>query len=386
MQGYIARKRDRWYAVIYEGVDPETGRERRRWVPAGIDRSEAGALAIRLGVVEAERRNGFRSELTVGGFVTRYWLPAKQLRLEPTSFDGYRRSVRLHIVPYLGGIPLRKLQTEQIEQLYTELLATGNTRTGAALSAKTVLEVHVILRAALGDAVRRGFFRNNPAIAAHAPRARRSTSRAERVWTADQLRSFLQLTTANRHHPAFWLAATTGMRRSELLGTLWHQLDVGQQLLAVSRTVVAVDYQIHESTGKTRSSRRSIDLDARTIEILGQWRKRQRKELGVHHEEGPVFTRTDGNVIHPHSLSQAFERAVAKTNLPRISLHDLRHTHATLLIKAGVALKVVSERLRHSSPAFTMATYQHILPGMQADAAATFAALLESHVLPGSTR
>jgi hypothetical protein len=112
MQGYIARKRDRWYAVIYEGVDPETGRERRRWVPAGTDRSYAEALADRLGMVEAERTSGFRSELTVGGFVTRYWLPAKQLRLEPTSFDGYRRNVRLHILPYLGDIPLRKLQTE----------------------------------------------------------------------------------------------------------------------------------------------------------------------------------------------------------------------------------------------------------------------------------
>jgi integrase len=156
--------------------------------------------------------------------------------------------------------------------------------------------------------------------------------------------------------------------------------------LAVSRTVVAVDYQIHESTGKTRSSRRSIDLDDRTIEVLGQWRKRQRRELGKYDPNSPLFTRTDGNVIHPHSLSQAFERAVAKTTLPRISLHDLRHTHATLLIKAGVPLKVVSERLGHSSPAFTMATYQHILPGMQADDAATFAALLESHVLPGSTR
>jgi hypothetical protein len=145
------------------------------------------------------------------------------------------------------------------------------------------------------------------------------------VWTADQLRTFLQLTTANRHHPAFWLAATTGMRRSEFLGTLWHQLDVDQRRLAVSRTVVAVDYQIHESTGKTRSSRRSIDLDDRTMDVLGQWRKRQRTELGKYDPNSPLFTRTDGNVIHPHSLSQAFERAVAKTNLPRISLHDPLH-------------------------------------------------------------
>jgi len=153
MQGYIARKRDRWYVVIYEGVDPETGRERRRWVPAGTDRSDAAALDDRLGMVEAERRNGVRSELAVGGFVTRYWLPAKQLRLEPTSADGYRRNVRLHILPYLGDIPLRKLQAEQIEQLYAELLATGNTRIGETLSAKTVLEVHVILE--LPSAARR---------------------------------------------------------------------------------------------------------------------------------------------------------------------------------------------------------------------------------------
>lgn len=89
-----------------------------------------------------------------------------------------------------------------------------------------------------------------------------------------------------------------------------------------------------------------------------------------------LHTKMDGNLIHPQTLSQAFERAVAGTTLPRISLHDLRHTHATLLLKAGVPLKVVSERLGHSSPAFTMATYQHILPGMQAEAADTFAALL----------
>lgn len=386
MQGYIACKRDRWYAVIFQGVDPKTGRERRRWVPAGTERSEAEALAAQLGVIETERRSGVRSELTVGGFITRYWLPAKQLRLEPTSSDGYRRNVRLHILPHLGDIPLRKLQPEQIEQLYMDLLANGNTRTGEALSPKTVLEVHVILRAALGDAIRRGFLRDNPASAAHSPKPGRKPSRGHRVWTADQLRSFLQLTADNRHHPAFWLAANTGMRRSELLGTLWHQLDVDQQRLSVSRTVVSVDYHLHESAGKTKNSRRSIDLDSHTIEILVDWRRRQRKELGRDDEERPIFTRMDGLVIHPHSLSQAFERAVAKTTLPTVSLHDLRHTHATLLIKAGVPVKVVSERLGHSSPAFTMATYQHILPGMQADAAATFASLLEPDVLPGSTR
>ena len=200
-----------------------------------------------------------------------------------------------------------------------------------------------------------------------------------------------------RYHPAFWLAANTGMRRSELLGTRWNQLDPDTLRLSISSTVVAVDYQIHESPGKTRSARRNIDLDTRTVEVLLDWQQHQAEELGGHDQGGPVFTKTDGTVLHPHALSQAFDRAVAKTTLPKITIHDLRHTHATLLIKEGVPLKVVSERLGHSSPAFTMATYQHVVPGMQADAANTFAALLEQHenddddegtneLLPGSTR
>jgi len=379
MKGYVAHKGDRWYAVIYQGVDPETGRERRSWIPAGTDRSEAEALAAQLGREERERRNGHRSELTFAGFIHRYWLPTKELRLEPSTFDGYRRHVRLHLLPHLGDTPLRRINIDQIQTLYRHLLKEGNTLTGNGLAAKTVLDIHIILRSALANAVKRGLLRDNPAVAAEAPSARRPTNRAHRIWTAKQLTSFLRTTVDTRYHPAFWLAANTGMRRSEILGTRWNQLDPDTQRLSVSRTVVAVDYQIHESPGKTRNSRRSIDLDTRTVEVLLEWQQHQAEELGSHDPGGPIFTKKAGPVLHPHALSQAFERAVAKTTLPKITIHDLRHTHATLLIKAGVPLKVVSERLGHSSPAFTMATYQHVIPGMQADAANTFAALLKEH-------
>ncbi len=147
---------------------------------------------------------------------------------------------------------------------------------------------------------------------------------------------------------------------------------------------LAVGYQPHETNGKTRNSPRTIDLDVATLDVLEQWRRRQRDELGTSSDDAlPLHTKPDGTLIHPHTLSQTFERAVATTTLPRISLHGLRHTHATLLLKAGVPLKVVSERLGHSSPAFTMATYQHVLPGMQADAADTFAELLRTDVSSG---
>lgn len=380
MKGHVTRKGDVWYAVIYEGIDPVTGKEQRRWHRAGTNRPEAEALAARLAAAEDTRRNshGHRSQLTVGGFIIRYWLPAKRLDLEASTFDGYQRVVRLHLLPHIGEVPLRSLRTERLEQLYGDMLNHGNTRTGQGLSPKTVLDVHVIIRAALDDAIRRGLLGNNPAAAAHAPRQRRNRCRADRVWTADQLKAFLDLAAKRRQHPSFWLAANTGMRRGELLGLRWDAIDVQQRRLSVHRAIVAVGYQPQESRGKTHSSARTIDLDTTTLQILARWRQRQTDELGASRDTMSLHTKTDGDLIHPHTLSQAFERAVATTTLPRISLHDLRHTHATLLLKAGVPLKVVSERLGHSNPAFTMATYQHILPGMQAEAADTFAALLHN--------
>ena len=130
-------------------------------------------------------------------------------------------------------------------------------------------------------------------------------------------------------------------------------------------------YRVHTTATKTRNSRRVIDLDARTGSVLSGWRATQDRALGA------VFTRTTGQALHPQALSQTFGRLQAKAGLPRIRFHDVRHTHATLLLKAGVPLKVVSERLGHSTPAFTMAVYQHVLPGMQRDAADTFARLID---------
>src|SRR5205807_10539615 len=144
----------------------------------------------------------------------------------------------------------------------------------------------------------------------------------------------------------------------------------------VRQAVVSVAYKMQVSDAKTGSGRRTIDLDTRTIAILRSWRTEQLKERlakGAPKDESAfVFARTDGSPLHPDLLSQSFDRLVARSGLPRISLPDLRHTHAPILLRAGVPVKVVSERLGHSSPAFTMTVYQHVLPGMQADAAATF--------------
>lgn len=189
---------------------------------------------------------------------------------------------------------------------------------------------------------------------------------------------FLRAAAGHRLFPALWVAATTGVRRSELLGLRWNDIDLSAATMSINRGLVAVAYEIHESRGKTRNSRRRLDLDPTTVDVLTAWNGWQRAEqVAVGSEDnGWVFADAEDKPVHPHSISQSFERIVTRAGVPSIRFHDLRGTHATLLIKAGVPVKVVSERLGHATPAFTIDICQHVLPGMQADAARVFEQLI----------
>jgi integrase len=238
--------------------------------------------------------------------------------------------------------------------------------------------VHLIIRGALDHALRRGLVSRNVALTASAPKLRAIPKPEQTTWTADELQSFLRAAAGHRLFPALWLSANTGMRRSELLGLKWSDLDVAKKRLSINRGLVAVGYELHESRGKTDNSRRCIDLDDTTLAVLAGWRAMQTAEhtaVGIE-DTGQMFTTAAGEPVHPHSLSQTFDRVVRRAPVPVIRLHDLRHTHGTILIANGVHSKVVSERLGHAWFAFTVETYQHVLPGMGADAARVFEALL----------
>jgi integrase len=177
------------------------------------------------------------------------------------------------------------------------------------------------------------------------------------------------------------------MRRNELLGLRWGEFDEKAATVSINRGLAAIDYEVHETRGKTPRSRRRIYLDPTTAGVLVAWRDWQRAEqraAGIE-ASGWMFTDGGGELIHPHAISQAFERIARRAGVPVIRLHELRHTHGTLLISAGVPVKVVSERLGHATPGFTIDTYQHVLPGMQAEAARTFEQLVVNDVLPAVT-
>ncbi len=225
--------------------------------------------------------------------------------------------------------------------------------------------------------MRKGTVTRNVADLADPPKVRLGGSRDMTVWAADELRDFLASIEDSDWYVPIFLAANTGMRRGEVLGLTWRNVDLDAGRLTVSQQILSVEYEAKVADVKTSHSRRTIDLDPRTVAVLRAWRRQQLERklaTGQRKDEGFVFTRDDGGPIHPDAFSQSWERLVRTSEFRRIRLHDLRHTHATILLKAGVPVKVVSERLGHSSPAFTMTVYQHVLPGMQADAAATFSA------------
>ncbi|HMY88758.1 MAG TPA: site-specific integrase, partial [Microthrixaceae bacterium] len=205
--------------------------------------------------------------------------------------------------------------------------------------------------------------------------------RAEiKAWDVDQLVVFLDAIAPHRLSAAFFLAAHTGMRRGEVLGLRWRDLDLDANRVAVRQALVSVAYEVSISDVKTGTSRRTIDIDSDVVQVLRDWFKTRTEERDGTEPAADdlMFTKDDGSWLHPDTFSQLFDRTVAKAKVPVISLHDLRHTHATLLLKAGVHVKVVSERLGHANVAFTMNVYQHVLPGMQAAAADTFSLLLRN--------
>jgi integrase len=371
---YIVQRQDRFYVVAYDGLDPLTGKERRRWHPAGHDRSDADALATRLDHDTASAPPKIGGAITVGAFLRDTWLPQKRRQVRATTAYRYSWFVERYIGPTIGEVPLRRLRVDHLDTLYTDLATTGG-RHGTGLSPKTVLEVHMILRAALDAATSRHLVDRNVAHTAHARLARARATTAQ-AWTAAELATFLDHARGHRLYPALHLTAHTGMRRGEVVGLKWCDLDIPGKRLSIVRTMQCVGGQPVEFGVKTRTSRRCIDLDDGTIAELQRWRRRLHRDGLPCGREDWMFCNTGSRFLNPQSLSQLFNRITRAAPMPRIRFHDLRHTHASLLIAADVPIKVVSERLGHSHPGFTMKTYQPVMPGMSAAAAEQFAALI----------
>ena len=196
------------------------------------------------------------------------------------------------------------------------------------------------------------------------------------------IQTFLEAASRSRYGPVFFLALYTGLRRGELLGLRWSAVDLEAGTLSVTQTLIRLTgVGLMAVEPKTPRSRRLVSLPPSAAALLSGLRVKQkdeRQELGLKWNESDlVFSRPDRSPIDPDTITHAFAGIVKKAGLPSIRFHDLRHTHATLMLKQGVHPKIVSERLGHASIAITLDTYSHVLPGLQERAALGFEEMLQ---------
>lgn len=321
------------------------------------------------------------SRITLGQYLEEWLAALPNQGRRASTVNGYCTTMRNYVIPDLGHVVLQDLRPNQLDALYGRLLRNGKVD-GSPLSHLSVHHVHTILGKALQDAERKGLVLRNVARLADAPSltTARSKSPEMTVWTPEEMRRFLELIQGNPWEPALRLLAMTGLRRGEVAALRWSDVDLEAKRLTVNQAVVVLDGVEFVDVPKSRRSRRTVDLDPETVEVLRQLRPRQKEErlfLGLRWRTADrVLALADGQPPKTNSIGQAFARIVARTDLPRIRLHDLRHSHATHLLAAGANPRVVSERLGHASVGFTLDTYAHVLPGQQAEAVAAVAALL----------
>jgi integrase len=315
------------------------------------------------------------TKVTVGEYLIQ-WLDAQRLR--PSTKEVYRVQVSAYALPHIGEIRLQELTTETLDALYVELERRGG-RGGRPLAPKTVRNVHVMLHRALERAVARKppLIPRNPAALTEKPKPKR---REMRPWTAEETERFLGASEGDRLHAAFFLMATTGMRRGEVLGLTWSDLNPDGASLSVQRALVLVGNVPTLSEPKTAAGRRAVPLSRQAVAALRVHRKAQAAErlaLGEDYRDlGLVFAREDGSPVHPDRFLDAFHRISTMMGLRRTRPHDLRHGWATRALEAGIPAKVVQELLGHSSAMITLDIYSHVTASLKSDASQLVADLV----------
>jgi integrase len=380
----------RWY-IVYRVPDPATGKTRQK-IERGFTSPTKAERALRERLVKVDRGEYVEPSKRPTREYLAEWVAG--LRNEPSTVASYRRNIELHVVPRIGGVPLSAVTGPQLTALYTELEATGRAdgREGG-LSARTTRYIGTILHRAFRDAVEAGLLTVNPADRAKGPTAKQSQPPEMTTWTADELRSFLDWSASVDDDLAIaWrLLAMTGMRRGEVLALRWADVDWTASTLSIRRSTGVVRVRGEGErviTGLPKSGKsRVVDLDPQTLGVLKAYRAaRASLSLLLVRDDALVVSNPDGTTRHPERFSREFVRrmercqrdlAEAKRPAPNtIRLHDLRHTHATLALMAGIHPKVISERLGHAKVSITMDVYSHALPSMQREAAAAMAALV----------
>ncbi|MFC1907214.1 tyrosine-type recombinase/integrase [Chloroflexota bacterium] len=365
MRGSIFKQKNQaagsWTIVIPLGLDPVTGKRRQRWFTIRGSKHDAERRLREL-LTEFEQGTLVKpSKLTLGQYFLRWLEDYVWPNLAPRTAEGYEHIINKYLIPNLGQLPLTGLKPEHLQKYYGDRLAHG-------LSPRTVRHHHVTLRGALQMAVKREILARNPADATDPPRFARPEMH---IIGEDDIEKLLQATEQTEYFPLIFLALSTGLRRSELLGLRWCDVDLLLCQAHITRSLhrLRTGETVCRPT-KTAKSRRSVALSPATVQVLREYKEKQESEM-LHagkllQEDTLLFP------WPPDTVTHAWVKLARRIGLKGVRFHDLRHSHASLLLRQNVHPAIVQQRLGHASISTTIDVYSHIMPGLQAAAANGF--------------
>jgi integrase len=369
-RGYIRQQTPKsWRITASTGADPVTGRlQRVQRTIRGSKKDAQRALTKLLSDIDRGLVASDPSNLSVEQFMTQ-WLDHMRHRIRPTTFDRYEGVTKNHIIPELGKTKIAKLKPMQIQAFEARMLESGRMDGRGGLSARTVLHIHRVFSEALGQAVRWQLLAVNPGLAVQPPRPKRPELTIPDAETVERIVGAAEGTAM---HVPIVLASATGMRRGEVLGLRWSEVDLERSLVRVVWTYQRSKQGLEFAEPKTDRARRTIALP--TVEVLRQHHREQTARKlaagSTWQDLNLVVELGDGGPVDPSEISRKFIDITKRAGAHGVRLHDLRHAFATMLLNSGVHPKIASEALGHSTIGITLDTYSHVLPNMQGVAAA----------------
>ena len=374
-EGNIRKRKDgRWEGRYTAGYD-QTG---KRIIKNVLGKTQTEVKEkLKAAISESQRLDVSKAgTYTVSSWVRTWYEVYAEPRIRPNTKSYYTNYIENHIIPGIGSIPLDKLTTIQIQRFYKHLLDGGRVdrieakKKPKGLAPKTVRNIHQMIGSAYNLAMEQRLVTKNPTQGCALPKVEHKEMK---TLTADQLSAFFQEARDSGVYELYYLDLATGLRRGELLGLKWTDIDLDRGVLKIQRAISRQNGKVVEAPLKTKNAYRTLPLSADAIDVLMQ----QRRKTG---NSEWVFPSPTGGPMSPDSVLHMLQRVLKRAGLPRIRFHDLRHTFATMALQNGVDVKTVSSMLGHYSAGFTLDTYAHVTTDAQLKAAQTMGNILSRAV------
>jgi integrase len=369
----IKRKGSNNYTIVLQlGLDPSSGKRKQQWITAGTSKREAEKQMAKL-IHELDTGTFTRPNKKTLAEYLNEWIDSVRGNLSPRTAEGYVTIIK-RIIPALGAVPITQLKPEALQKYYSDSLVNGRLNKFGGLNPLTVRHHHALLHRALKNAVEWGLIMRNPADMAHPPKPQPTEIS---IMNEGEIQEFLEAAKQTPYFHLFHTILFTGLRRSEVLALRWSDVDLLLCQLSVSRSI----HRLRNRTfifrqPKSAKGRRTVALSPAATQVLKEYRDKTAMERLIEgkplKETDLVFSTADGAPLRPNTISRAWSDLAKKCGISASRLHDARHSHASIMLKAGIHPRIVQERLGHSTIAITLDTYSHISPGLQEAAARRF--------------